>query len=153
MTGIVVTVALLVPGRSIPGAAFAPSATAEPVVITSSSSDTPTPTPSTPSIPYNPAPKASDFSFKAKVTEKKCFGSAGCSVRYTLADFDYLGVLPLDPAKPCTVIYEVTGGEDGTETGSFTVTGLSVSFTEKSTVSTKTSKATISVRPVDVLCR
>jgi hypothetical protein len=64
---------------------------------------------------YTPVP--SDFVVGVIEMERKCFGSAGCSVTYTINP-QYVGSGDL-PDKT-TVIYKVLGGEDP-QTGNFTI--------------------------------
>lgn len=54
--------------------------------------------------------KASDLSLTVKITEKACFGSAGCNVDYSIrvAKANPLATLP----EQCEVTYEVRGLED-----------------------------------------
>jgi len=58
-----------------------------------------------------------DFVVGVIVTEKKCFGSAGCNIRYTI-DPQYLSAKPL-PDKT-TIIFTVSGG-DQDQVGNFTI--------------------------------
>lgn len=71
---------------------------------------------STPSTTAGP-PTAADFVVGVVITEQKCFGSAGCSYRYTINP-QYLSAKPL-PNK-MTVIFKVTGG-DQDQIGNFTI--------------------------------
>ncbi|MED5811656.1 hypothetical protein VST63_04730 [Mycolicibacterium sp. 050232] len=70
-------------------------------------------TPSPAAVP----PTAADFVVGVVITEQKCFGSAGCSYRYTINP-QYLSTKPL-PDKT-TVIFKVTGG-DQDQVGNFTI--------------------------------
>lgn len=65
---------------------------------------------------FTPAP--SDFKVDVIVTEQKCFGSAGCTIHYTI-DPSYIGLRPL-PSANYTVVYQVIGGTQ-TQIGKFTV--------------------------------
>lgn len=56
------------------------------------------------------APSPGDFELTVKTLEKKCFGSAGCIVRFRI-ELAYGGP-ELDPAVTYEVTYEVTGGEE-----------------------------------------
>lgn len=64
-------------------------------------------------------PVPADFVIGVIVTEQKCFGSAGCSYRYTINP-QYLSAKPL-PDKT-TVVFKVTGG-DQDQIGNFTIDG------------------------------
>lgn len=55
--------------------------------------------------PLTPA----DFAIKVIVLEKKCFGSAGCNLTYTI-DPSYVATGPRE-LTDATVVYNVTGGE------------------------------------------
>jgi hypothetical protein len=57
-----------------------------------------------------PTPKPSDFTMTMKVTEKKCFGSAGCNVGFELT-LVYIGPA-LRPDSTWDVTYDVTGADD-----------------------------------------
>lgn len=61
------------------------------------------------------APKATDFSLTAKVTEQTCYGEAGCAVTW-LPVVAYTGPA-IDDGKTWAVSYEVTGVESGTTVG------------------------------------
>lgn len=65
-------------------------------------------------------PKPEEFTIGVVVTEKECFGSAGCIVTYDI-DLNYLGP-GLDPDGQWTLIYEVVGGEQQ-RIGSLTLRG------------------------------
>lgn len=69
---------------------------------------------------YQPVP--ADFTLTVITTEKKCFGSAGCSLQYDI-ELNYLGIPDLDVTDSWTVTYEVTGGEDGPQIGSLELDG------------------------------
>jgi hypothetical protein len=62
---------------------------------------------------------AADFVVGVIITEQKCFGSAGCSYRYTINP-QYISAKPL-PDKT-TVVFTVTGGEQD-QVGNFTIDG------------------------------
>lgn len=62
----------------------------------------------TSSTPVAAPPTPADFVVGVIITEQKCFGSAGCSYRYTINP-QYISAKPL-PDKT-TVVYTVTGGE------------------------------------------
>ena len=46
-----------------------------------------------------------------RVTEKKCFGSAGCNVTYAIDAPTYLGVAQFPTTGAVEVTYQVVGGE------------------------------------------
>lgn len=94
-------------------------------------------------------PSATDFTISVKIMEKKCFGSAGCRITYRIApSYDR------DPSLlsgEYTVLYEITGGEDGPQINNFTVDSVSFRFPRQETISTSSSKDTLTARAVDVL--
>jgi hypothetical protein len=55
-------------------------------------------------------PTAKDFTIKAKVTQKQCFGSAGCNIQFTV-DLNYTGT-PAEPSSSWDVTYDAKGTED-----------------------------------------
>jgi hypothetical protein len=83
----------------------------------------------------SPLPAASDFIIDVKVLKKACFGSAGCNATYQI-DPTYIGTSPL-AKQTFTVIYDVSGGEDGPQINNFTVNGeSSISFRRQEFIST-----------------
>lgn len=82
--------------------------------------------------------------------EKECFGNAGCNVGYQIEP-KYTGMRVL-PKDPFTVIYEVTGGEDGPQVNNFTVIGgESISFPKEERISTASSGAVLKAKVTGVL--
>lgn len=104
---------------------------------------TPDDTPTTTSTP-----KAADFVLTPQVTDKECFGSAGCNVTFRLK-VDYAGTSSLDPDVTWLVVYEITGIDDSPQVGNFTVQGTNVNYDEQS-VSTKSSKSKIKLKATSV---
>jgi hypothetical protein len=88
-------------------------------------------------------PLATDFALSVKVLEKTCYGSAGCNLSYRVK-VGYGGE-PLDPSKTYELTYEVRGGEDGPQVNTLTVQGDSSQVDEEELISTKSSKAKLSV--------
>lgn len=83
-----------------------------PAVPAAASSPTTEPAPRTTTVEartYTP-PKPADFTLAVKVLGQHCFGSAGCSVTYTV-DLTYAGG-EIEPGKTWDVTYTVTGGDD-----------------------------------------
>lgn len=102
----------------------------------------PTPTPAavvTPGI--------GDFELTPKITDKECFGSAGCNVSFRI-DLVYSGQT-LDDDTTWLVTYEVTGIEDGPMIGSLELTGSTFSA-QTETVSTTSQKSKVSIKVTDV---
>lgn len=65
-------------------------------------------------------PAPSDFTLGVKVLRKKCFGSYGCNVTYQVQP-KYAGTWSSSVGRSVTVVYEVTGDEDGVQINNFTV--------------------------------
>jgi hypothetical protein len=81
-----------------------------PALGSASSSPAPSTTALAPPVP-------ADFVVGVIITEQKCFGSAGCSYRYTINP-QYISAKPL-PDKT-TVVFTVTGGEQD-QVGNFSI--------------------------------
>ena len=75
---------------------------------------------------YVPTP--ADFRIEVVETERSCFGSAGCNVRFRINP-TYIGATPPDVLKSFTVVYEIRGADDP-QTGSFTLSNGQVSSSE-----------------------
>lgn len=95
----------------------------------------------------DPTLAASDVKLSMKITEKQCFGSAGCNVSLKV-QMAYAG-LPLSSDDTWQVIYQITGADDGPVVGSFEVTGDQYTINEES-VSTKSSKSKLQIKVTDV---
>jgi hypothetical protein len=102
--------------------------------------DTPEPT-------SGPTPATSDIKLKVKVTDKECFGSAGCNVGIKL-QLSYSGPA-LSPDDTFAVTYEVTGGEDGPVIGTVEMSNGQYEVPQE-TLSTKSSKSKISAKVTGV---
>ena len=70
-------------------------------------------------VPVSYTPKTTDFTVGVIITQKHCFGSYGCNYKYDI-DPTYVGIQPL-PDKKLTVIYTVTGSEEGDRMENFTI--------------------------------
>lgn len=90
-----------------------------------------------------------DFTIKVIVTSSKCFGSAGCSVRYTI-DPTYVGPTGALAGRELTVIYTVTGGEEPV-IDRFTLKGTQMKYTQESSISTDSSGYELSAEVTTVL--
>lgn len=97
--------------------------------------------------PLGYEPKPSDFKLTAKITDKECFGSAGCNVSFRV-DVDYSG-LPLGESVTWLVIYEINGVEDAPEVGNLKLTGERFTSEEES-VGTTSSKSKITLKVTSV---
>ena len=82
-------------------------------------------------------PVAEDFVIDLRVTEKKCFGSAGCNVTVSI-DPSYVGTGPLPESFQVT--YEIRGGEDGPQVNTFSVKDDTISYDGEERVSTSSSE-------------
>lgn len=101
----------------------------------------PQPPPEEPPPPPSPAkytPVPTDFELTVKITEKQCFGSAGCSLSFRV-DAAY-GGLPLDEGDSWLITYTITGGEDGPQINSFRLQGSTVTQDSEEFMSTNSTK-------------
>lgn len=94
-------------------------------------------------------PTVRDFKVAVKVTEKDCFGSAGCLVTYTI-NLAYTGAETLDPSTSYDVTYEVRGPEDGPSIDTLTVTGGEYDVPSDNTVTTPSSATKLTAVVTDV---
>jgi hypothetical protein len=95
-----------------PGATVTATATAtatETVTEGSEPTELPTDEPTEKPVGWNPKPK--DFKVTIKVTDKQCFGSAGCNVSYKVG-LDYLGSQSLPDEGTTDITYKISGAED-----------------------------------------
>ena len=104
--------------------------------------DAPTTEPTT-----GPTPTVKDFALTPKVTDKNCFGDAGCSVEFQVK-LEYVGPL-LSESDTWLVTYQVTGVEDSPMIGSLELTGDTYQMPTES-ASTKSSKSKILIKVTDV---
>lgn len=96
---------------------------------------------------YTPNPK--DFKLTAKVLNKQCFGSAGCNVTYRVQVAKYTGQ-PLPDDTTFEVTYQVAGPDDGTQVGTFTVTGGKAEMDSETMASTSSAGVTLKVKATSV---
>lgn len=97
--------------------------------------------------PYLPSPD--EFKLAIKVTEKECFGSAGCLIDYHV-ELTYDGIQP-DAGHEYLVTYEVRGVKDGPQINSITVSDGKYSYEDESAQIPSTStKLTVKVTDVEV---
>jgi hypothetical protein len=94
-----------------------------------------------------PALSASDIRLTPKVTDKQCFGSAGCNVTIKV-DMAYGGA-DLSADDTWEVTYEVKGGEDGPIIGTFEITGDQYTVNEES-LSTRSRSTKVTIKVTDV---
>lgn len=94
-------------------------------------------------------PKPSDFIIKLKVTEKECFGSAGCLIEYHI-DVTYAGTESPDDAKTYRVTYQVSGVKDGPAINTFEITGDQYTYDENESAQTASSTTKLKAKATDV---
>lgn len=92
-------------------------------------------------------PKVSDFKLTPKITDKQCFGSAGCNVDLEVKVA--YGGPPLSADDTWRITYQITGDESGPIIGSTDITGENYDLNEES-LSTKNSKTKITIKVTDV---
>lgn len=95
-------------------------------------------------------PEPAEFALTVKTLEKKCFGSAGCSIQYRI-EVAYNGA-PLDPSKTWELVYEVKGGEDP-QINTLVVTATGYRAEDRESISTKSSKDELTATVVSVAMR
>lgn len=95
-------------------------------------------------------PKPADFRVSLSVTEKQCFGSAGCNITYRIKP-EYVGTNPVPEGKTYTITYQVDGGEDGPKINSFTLENGTATYDQEELVSVKSAKAKLSAKVTSVL--
>lgn len=98
--------------------------------------------------PAGYVPKKSDWEVKVKVTDKQCFGSAGCSIDYKITP-EYVGSRPLPDEGVIEVTFEITGDEDPI-IGTFTVEGDRAEYEKEGSMSTPRSSTKVRSRITDV---
>jgi hypothetical protein len=92
-------------------------------------------------------PSVSDIHLTPKITQKECFGSAGCLLTLKVK-FAYDGPA-LSSDDTWLVTYDVNGVEDGPLVGSFEVTGDQYTVNEEN-VSTKSTKSKVTIKATSV---
>jgi hypothetical protein len=110
--------------------------------------ETPAAEPTTEPAAPAATPRVKDIALRAKITEKKCYGSGvGCNVGFNIAA-EYVGPA-LNPDDTWLVTYEVTGIEDGPLIGSLEMTGDQYTSNPEY-VGTKSSKSKIIIKVTSV---
>ena len=111
-----------------------------------SSSDDPWPTnDESPSF----VPQKSDWRVGVKVTERHCFGSAGCNVTVRI-DPQYVGTQELPSTGTIEVTYEISGDSSGPVVGTFTVEDSEASYDKETDLDTKSARTKIAAKVTDV---
>jgi hypothetical protein len=100
-----------------------------------------------PAISAGYTPKPSDFALTTKITDKQCFGSAGCNI--SLEVKMAYGGQDLSAGDTWLITYEITGDESGPIVGSIEVKGDTYEVNRES-LSTKNSKTKIDIKVTDV---
>lgn len=95
-------------------------------------------------------PKASDFRVSLSITEKQCFGSAGCNITFRIKP-EYVGTSPVPDGKAYTITYQIDGGEDGPTLNSFKLENGTATYDQEEMISVKSSKAKLSAKVTSVL--
>lgn len=88
----------------------------------------------TPSQVYN-APTPADFTLVLTELSRKCFGSAGCNVTFTVQLTANDGIT-YDPTKTYKVMYSIAGAEDS-YTNYLTITGKNYTHNDEEFVGVK----------------
>jgi hypothetical protein len=104
------------------------------------------PTPTKPTID----PTAPGFTIDLKVTNKQCFGSAGCNITVE-PHLVYAGDINVMQGGSCRFTYDITGGSDGTVTQTLTLHGTQFN-SPPAFVSTPKSSTTLKATITDVTC-
>lgn len=107
----------------------------------------PTTEPTTAPTTAGPTPEAANFELTPKITDKQCFGSAGCNVSFDV-DVAYGGPT-LDEDDTWRITYEVSGVEDGPLIGTIELTGTRYDRPSES-ASTRSTKSKLRIKVTDV---
>jgi hypothetical protein len=94
-------------------------------------------------------PHKSDFKIGIKIIEKKCFGSAGCSITYRIKP-DYVGTQELPETGTIEVSYQVTGDSSGPQQNTFTIEGGQASFDKEEFADTPSSSTKLVAKVTEV---
>lgn len=108
----------------------------------------PPPLPS-PSPETTPTPRPQDIQLRPKILSKKCFGSAGCNVTFSVRVTLHT-VLPEDVEY--LVTYEVTGGEDPL-VNSMTIQGTSANVTAEEFITVPNARTKLRVKVIEIEAR
>lgn len=92
---------------------------------------------------------ASDFKIETTVLEQKCFGSAGCSLSYTIKP-TFMGSVSDLEGRSLKVVYEVTGGDEP-QVGYFSLEGTNMRYDETARISTPSADAVLAAQVTQVL--
>lgn len=96
--------------------------------------------------PYTPT--TSDFKVSLKTLSQECFGSAGCNVTVR-PSVTYTGQ-PLQAGMQAEVTYEIRGGDDGSQTNTFTMDSDGKAMLDESFISTSSHKTKLSIAVTEV---
>lgn len=93
--------------------------------------------------PEYSAPSPSDFSLTLTELERKCFGSAGCNVTFTL-NLKQVTAAKFDPTKTYKLLYTINGTED-VHTNYMTLTGSQYTHDDEEFAQVKGQKTQLTV--------
>lgn len=142
-TAAIVAAALVLVGAGVTTALmFAPD-TPGAVRRTVTAPQVPPEEPPPPPSPARYTPVATDFTLAPKITEKQCFGDAGCVVTFRV-EVTY-GGLPLAEEDEWIVTYTVGGVKDGPHINSFTIRGTEVQYDGSEIVQTPSTSTVLKV--------
>jgi hypothetical protein len=105
---------------------------------------TPTPTATTPAV----LPTPDEFRIDVIILDEKCFGSAGCSVKYQLKP-TYIGTESLSGTK-FTVVYQVDGGNQP-QIGNFAVINGDANVNRQTSIDTDSESSTLTAKATQIL--
>lgn len=93
-------------------------------------------------------PVPADFTLTVNELSRKCFGSAGCNVSFSI-ELENVGAHEFDPSKSYRIVYTVNGTEDP-YTNNLTITGDRYSYDseEFAQVKNKSTKLTATVTSI-----
>ncbi len=86
-------------------------------------------------------PVAEDFTLAVVELSRKCFGSAGCNVSFSIK-LTNVGAHEFDPAKSYKIVYTVNGTEDP-YSNNLTITGDRYSYDEEELTQVKNKSTTL----------
>lgn len=125
----------------------APPAT---VTVTATATVTVTAEPPKPTV-RNFNGKPEDFEIGINITEKKCFGSAGCNVTFHIQP-SYVGTELIPSSGSLDVTYEVLGGEDQ-HINTFTIRGDQAHFDADERIGAPNADAVLTAKATSVTYR
>ena len=116
--------------------------TTKPVQAGATTEAAPSPTPAK----YTPVP--TDFEIKIKITEKQCFGTAGCNITFRIEPG--YGGPTLSESDEWLVTYTVSGGTDGPLINSFTLRGREIQYDGDEIIQVASAKTVVTAKVTEV---